>query len=165
MTPYKPTIELLGLNDVEASCSIVSALEAVIDAQKTSTIRSCDVICDGRYTGCFGVVVPRGQAGTLPFSYHRAKIGDRVYDEVVSYVKRLEDVFERYSSEDEIRYIEAAKRVSNYPTMQSSDRKPERSAKYFASLAVAKNATLASHIDRDFTKSIVTVLLKNYDLR
>ena len=47
--------------------------------------------------------------------------------------------------------------------MQSSDCNTETSARIFSSLAVGKNATLSSHIDKDFIYSLVTVLLKDYD--
>jgi len=59
--------------------------------------------------------------------------------------------------------MEAAKRISKYKTMQSSNCDAATSARFFSSLAVAKNATLASHVDIDFVYSLVTVLLKNYD--
>ena len=47
--------------------------------------------------------------------------------------------------------------------MQSSDGDAATSAKIFSSMAVAKNATLASHTDKDFVTSLITILLKNYN--
>ncbi|EJK75489.1 hypothetical protein THAOC_02784 [Thalassiosira oceanica] len=81
LAPHHLTIECLGVDDVYASSKIVSALEAVIGVTKVSTVRSCEVITDGRYTGNFGVVVPRGERGTRHFSYHKKKLGDELYDD------------------------------------------------------------------------------------
>ncbi|EJK57848.1 hypothetical protein THAOC_22068 [Thalassiosira oceanica] len=84
LAPRDPALEELGVGDADFNARIVSALEDVTRVQKSSTIRSCEIICEGRYTGSFGVVVPRGEAGTRQFSYHKDKLGDEVYDLVVT---------------------------------------------------------------------------------
>jgi len=83
LTPHTATLEALGVGDADFNSRIVSALEAVTRVQKTSTVRSCDVICQGRYCGGLGVTVTRGKKGTLPFSYHKKLLGNEVYDEVI----------------------------------------------------------------------------------
>jgi len=83
LVPHYTAAEEVGVDDVQNSSAIVSALEAVLKVQKASTVRSCEVVCTGRYAGCIGAVVTRGEAGVRDFSYHRDKLGSEVYDLVI----------------------------------------------------------------------------------
>lgn len=79
------------------------------------------------------------------------------------FVILLEEVFIKYSSQEVLWFIKGAKNVSDCKTMQMSDGDAKMSPQIFSSLAVGQNVTLASHIDKDFFYSVVTVLLKNYN--
>ena len=79
------------------------------------------------------------------------------------FVILLEEVFIKYSSQEVLWFIEGAKSVSDYKTMQMSNGDAKMSPQIFSSLAVGQNVTLASHTDKDFFYKVVTVLSKNYN--
>ena len=160
-----PRIDSLSImNDGRRVCS---AMRSCASTQRQSLVRGIKnhvfTEKNNKYC-CVGAQPGRAERGVQSGLY-RLKNGFRSneWDSLHKLLKRGEYAFDKYIDTDIIRHVSCAKSTVNFKTMEpspsSSDKK---SARYFNGLGFGINVYLRSHIDHDFTMSIVQVHIDNH---
>eukprot|EP00956_Cyclotella_meneghiniana_P006140 scaffold8004_cov60-Cyclotella_meneghiniana.AAC.1 len=143
------------LNSIERVNKLCSALDEFERIQRTTLKRGCDIFGDNKYI-CAGTQPGRNSAGVRD-TYHMSKVSKKHLDTVIAYVCQLERLFQCYAESEMIWMVSQAKKLLNYRTLSS----PDRRCDIFGAFAFGRNVYLASHQDRDFTYSIITVHVRN----
>ena len=79
-------------------------------------------------------------------------------------LKRAEHAFDKFMNTDIIRHITSARSRVSFDTMTPSPSSlHHKPARYYNGLGFGLNVFLRSHIDRDFTMSIVQAHIDNHD--
>jgi hypothetical protein len=113
---------------------------------------------------CVGAQLGRAEKGVLSGLY-RLKYGfpSNEWDSLHKLLKRAEYAFDRYMDTDIIRHISCARSRVNFNTMvPSPSSSHKKTARYYNGLGFGINVYLRSHIDRDFTMSIVQAHIDNH---
>ncbi len=106
----------------------------------------------------------RAEKGVLS-GFYRLKHGFRSneWDSLHKLLKRGECAFNRYTDTDVIRHISCARTRVTFKTMDPSPSSSyQKTARYYNGLGFGINVYLRSHIDRDFTVSIVQAHIDNH---
>ena len=86
------------------------------------------------------------------------------WDNIHKVLKRAEHAFDTIMNTEIIRHISCARSRVRFDTMSPSPCSPnQKSARYYNGLGFGLNVFLRSHIDRDFTMSIVQAHIDNHD--
>ncbi len=112
---------------------------------------------NGNQYCCVGAQPGRAKRGVLSGLY-RLKNGfpSNEWDSIHKLLKRAEYAFDRFMDTDIIRHISCARSRLNFKTMEPSTSSPyQKTARYYNGLCFGINVYLRSHIDQDFTMSIV----------
>ena len=96
-------------------------------------------------------------------TYHAAAMPDHLYNSIVSYMQKLEDVFKRFAPPKIVRQIQAALKLLEYPTMQTKDESIKLDI--FSGIAIGQNVFLQSHTDQDFALSVVSLHVKGHQYK
>jgi hypothetical protein len=113
---------------------------------------------------CVGAQPGRAEKG-VQFGLYRLKHGfqSNDWDSLQKLLKRGEYAFNKYIDTDIIRHISCAKSRVNFKTMEPSPSSShKKTARYYNGLGFGIIVYLRSHIDRDFTMSIVQVHIDNH---
>jgi hypothetical protein len=113
---------------------------------------------------CVGAQPGRAEKGVLSGLY-RLKHGflSNEWDSLHKILKRGEYAFDRYMDTDVIRHISCARSRVIFRTMEPSPSSSyKKTARFYNGLGFGINVYLRSHIDRDFTMSIVQVHIDNH---
>ena len=113
---------------------------------------------------CVGAQPGRAKKGVQSGLY-RLKHGfsSNEWDSLHKLLKRGEYAFDKYINTDVIRHISCAKSRVNFKTMEPSPSSSnKKTARYYNGLGFGINVYLRSHVDRDFTMSIVQVHIDNH---
>jgi hypothetical protein len=113
---------------------------------------------------CVGAQPGRAEKGVLSGLY-RLKHGflSNEWDSLHKILKRGEYAFDRYMDTDVIRHISCARSRVIFRTMEPSPSLSyKKTARFYNGLGFGINVYLRSHIDRDFTMSIVQVHIDNH---
>ena len=114
---------------------------------------------------CLGAQLGRAQRGVQSGLY-RLKYGfpSVEWDVLHRLLKRAEHAFDMYMDTEIIRHISCAKTRVNFKTMEPSPSSAHQNpARYYNGLGFGINVYLRSHIDHDFTMSIVQAHIDNCD--
>jgi hypothetical protein len=86
------------------------------------------------------------------------------WDSIHKLLKRMEYAFDRFMDTDIIQHISCARSRVNFKAMEpSTSSSYQKTARYYNSLGFGINVYLRSHIDQDFTMSIVQAHTNNRD--
>jgi hypothetical protein len=113
---------------------------------------------------CVGAQPGRAQTGVLSGLY-RLKHGfeSMEWDSLHKLLKGAEYAFDRCMDTDIIRHISCARSRVNFKTMEPSpSSSQQKTSRYYNGLGFGINVFLRSHVDRDFTMSIVQVHIDNH---
>jgi hypothetical protein len=114
---------------------------------------------------CVGAQPERAERGVQSGLY-RLKYGfpSKEWDSIHRALKRAEYAFNRYMDTDIIQHISCARSRVKFKMMeQSPSTTHKKLARYYNGLSFEINVYLRSHIDRDFTMSIVQAHINNHD--
>ncbi len=115
---------------------------------------------------CVGAQPGRAERGVQSGLY-RLKYGfsSKEWDSIHRVLKRTEYAFDRYMDTDIIQHISCARSRVKFKTMEPSPSSThKKSARYYNGLSFGINVYLRSHIDRDFTMSIlIQAHIDNHD--
>jgi len=160
-----PRIEALGImNDGRSICS---AMKSCASTQRQSLARGTQnhvFIDNSNKYCCVGAQPGRAEKGVLSGLY-RLKHGflSNEWDSLHKILKRGEYAFDRYMDTDVIRHISCARSRVIFRTMEPSPSSSyKKTARFYNGLGFGINVYLRSHIDRDFTMSIVQVHIDNH---
>ena len=120
---------------------------------------------DGNKYCCVGVQPGRAQKGVKSGLY-RLKHGfpSEHWDILHKVMKRAEYAFDMYMSTEIIRHISSARSRVTFATMEPSPSSSnQKKARYYNGLGFGINVYLRSHIDADFTMSIVQAHIDNHN--
>ena len=120
---------------------------------------------DGNKYCCIGAQPGRAERGVQSGLY-RLKHGlpSKEWDLLHKVLKRAEYAFDMYIDTDIIQHISSARSRVNFKTMEPSPSSSnKKQAHYYNGLGFGINVYLRSHIDADFTMSIVQAHIDNHD--
>jgi len=126
---------------------------------------SCVFADDGNKYCCVGAQPGRADRGVQSGLY-RLKHGlpTKEWDLLHKVLKRAEFVFDMYLDTKIVRHISCARSRVKFTTMGASPPSSnQKSARYYNGLGFGINVHLRSHIDADFTMSIVQAHIDNHD--
>jgi hypothetical protein len=160
-----PRIDALDImNDGRRICS---AMRSCASTQQQSLVRGTKnhVFTEksNKYC-CVGAQPGRAERGVQSGLY-RLKNGfqSHEWDSLHKLLKRGEYAFDKYIDTDVIRHISCAKSRVNFKTMEPSPSSSnKKTARYYNGLGFGINIYLRSHVDHDFTMSIVQVHIDNH---
>ena len=160
-----PRIEALDI--MKDGRRICNAMRSCSSTQRQSLVRGTQnhVFTENsnKYC-CVGAQPGRAQKGVQSGLY-RLKRGfsSNEWDSLHKLLKRGEYAFDKYIDTDVIRHISCAKSRVNFKTMEPSPSSSnKKNARYYNGLGFGINVYLRSHVDRDFTMSIVQVHIDNH---
>jgi hypothetical protein len=113
---------------------------------------------------CVGAQPGRAQKG-VQSGFYRMKHGfeSKDWDTLHNLLRRAEYAFDKYMDTDIIRHISCARSRVNFKTMEPSPfSSQQKTARYYNGLGFGINIFLRSHVDRDFTMSIVQVHIDDH---
>ena len=114
---------------------------------------------------CVGAQPGRAERGVQSGLYRlKYKFPSKEWDSIHRVLKRAEYAFDRYIDTDIIRHISCARSWVKFKTMEPSPLSTHKKlARYYNGLGFGINVYLRSHINRDFTMSIVQAHINNHD--
>ncbi len=127
--------------------------------------KSCVFTDDGNKYCCIGAQPGRAERGVQSGLY-RLKNGlpSEEWDLLHKVLKRAEYAFDGYMDTEVIRHITSARSRVHFQTMvPSPSSSSKKDARYYNGLGFGINVYLRSHIDADFTMSIVQAHIDNHD--
>jgi hypothetical protein len=127
--------------------------------------KSCVFTEDGNKYCCIGAQPGRAERGVQSGLY-RLKNGlpSKEWDLLHKVLKRAEYAFDGYMDTKVIRHITSARSRVHFQTMvPSPSSSSKKDARYYNGLGFGINDYLRSHIDPDFTMSIVQAHIDNHD--
>jgi hypothetical protein len=159
----------------EESINIMKDGRGLCNAMRTCALTQCktlrrgNVNCvftedDNKYC-CIGAQPGRAQKGVQSGLY-RLKNGlpTKEWDLLHKVLKRAEYAFDGYMDTEAIRHITSARSRVHFKTMvPSPSSSSKKDARYYNGLGFGINVYLRSHIDADFTMSIVQAHIDNHD--
>jgi hypothetical protein len=148
--------ELCDAFDVVLGLAPVTKRESGSKSQNVTT----DVNKPVRYC-CIGTHVNMGNGGGItPFSAALEGTDDKIRKIVRQFVASIEHLFCAYVSNEEISIVTRAIALVDAPTMtmppSASNPRPKK-AKVYGAMAVGVDVCLATHTDKDFTFSAISV--------
>jgi hypothetical protein len=126
---------------------------------------NCVFTEDGNKYCCIGAQPGRAQRGVQSGLY-RLKNGlpSKEWDLLHKVLKRAEYAFDGFMDTEVIRHITSARSRVHFKTMvPSPSSSSKKDARYYNGLGFGINVYLRSHIDADFTMSIVQAHIDNHD--
>jgi len=119
---------------------------------------------DNKYC-CVGTQPGRAERGIHSGLYRMTQgFPCKEWDNIHKVLKRAEHAFDNIMDTEIIRHISCARSRVKFDTMTPSPCSPnQKSARYYNGLGFGLNVFLRSHIDRDFTMSIVQAHIDNHD--
>ena len=148
--------------------SLCSAMRTCALTQRQTLKRgnkNCVFTEDGNNYCCIGAQPGRAERGVQSGLY-RLKHGlpTKEWDLLHKVLKRAEFVFDRFMDTKVVRHISCARSRVNFKTMgPSPPSSNKKNARYYNGLGFGINVYLRSHIDADFTMSIVQAHIDNHD--
>ena len=130
---------------------LCSAFESFEKAQRKTLKRGFDIFGENKYV-CAGKQPGRASVGVHD-TYHLSRVSTNHLEAVVKYVRNLEHLFEEFAESEVVTMVQEARKLLNYPTFQGAGRE----CQVFSSFAFGRNVYLPTHVDRDFTYSIISV--------
>jgi hypothetical protein len=143
---------------------VCAAMRSCTDTQRQSLSRGMSnrvFTDDGNKYYCVGAQPGRATRGVQSGLY-KLKHGypDQHWDCVHNVLKRAESAFDMFINTDVIRHIVEARKCVHFCTMEPSPSSTHGTpARYYNAVGFGLNVFLRSHIDKDFTMSIVQVHL------
>ena len=160
-----PRIEALGImNDGRSICSAMKSCASTQQQSLARGTRNHVFIDNSNKYCCVGAQLGRAEKGVLSGLY-RLKHGflSNEWDSLHKILKRGEYAFNRYMDTDVIRHISCARSRVIFRTMEPSPSSSyKKTARYYNGIGFGINVYLRSHIDHDFTMSIVQVHIDNH---
>jgi hypothetical protein len=161
-----PRNDSLGiLNDGRSVCS---AMRSCASTQRQSLVRGNQnqvfIEKNNKYC-CVGAQPGRAKWG-VQSGFYRMKYGfeSKDWDTLHNLLRCSEYAFDKCMDTDIIRHISCARSHVNFKTMEPSPfSSQEKTARYYNGLGFGINVFLRSHVDRDFTMSIVQVHIDDHD--
>lgn len=147
---------------------VCNAMRSCASTQRQSLSRGNEnhvFIERGNKYCCVGAPPGRSEKGVKSGLY-RLNHGfpSKDWDVLHKLLKRAEHAFDMYMDTEIIRHISCAKARVNFKTMEPSPSSlHQKPARYYNGLGFGINVYLRSHIDRDFTMSIVQAHIDNHD--
>jgi len=126
---------------------------------------NCVFTEDGNKYSCVGAQPGRAKRGVQSGLY-RLKNGlpSKEWDLLHNVLKRGEYAFDRYMDTEVIQHITSAKSRVHFKTMEPSpSSSSKKQARYYNGLGFGINVYLRSHVDMDFTMSIVQAHIDNHN--
>ena len=157
-----------SINIMKDGRSLCSAMRTVASTQCRTSTRgnlNCVFTEDGNKYCCIGAQPGRAQKGVQSGLY-RLKNGlpTKDWDLLHKVLKRAEYAFDKYMDTEVIRHITYARSRVRFKTMvPSPTSSSKKDARYYNGLGFGINVYLRSHIDADFTMSIVQAHIDNHD--
>jgi hypothetical protein len=150
-------------------CGLCNAMRTCALTQPQPMSRgnlNCVFTDDGNKYCCIGAQPGRAERGVQSGLY-RLKNGlpSKEWDLLHKVLKRAEYAFDRYIDTEVIRHITSARSRVHFKTMvpSPSSSSSKKHARYYNGLGFGINVYLRSHIDADFTMSIVQAHIDNHD--
>jgi hypothetical protein len=114
---------------------------------------------------CIGAQPGRAERGVQSGLYRlKHRFPSKEWDTIHRVLKRTEYAFDRYMDTDIIQHISCARSQVEFKTMEPSPSSThKKSARYYNGLGFGINVYLRSHINWDFTMSIVQAHINNHD--
>jgi hypothetical protein len=157
-----------SINIMKDGRSLCSAMRTCALTQRQTLTRgniNCVFTEDGNKYCCVGAQPGRAQRGVQSGLY-RLKNGlpSKEWDLLHKVLKRAEYAFDGYMDTEVIRHITSARSRVHFQTMvPSPSSSSKKDARYYNGLGFGINVYLRSHIDADFTMSIVQAHIDNHD--
>ena len=157
-----------SINIMKDGRSLCSAMRTCALTQRQTLTRgkkSCVFTDDGNKYCCIGAQPGRAERGVQSGLY-RLKNGlpSKEWDLLHKVLKRAEYAFDGYMDTEVIRHITSARSRVHFQTMvPSPSSSSKKDARYYNGLGFGINVYLRSHIDADFTMSIVQAHIDNHD--
>jgi hypothetical protein len=147
---------------------LCSAMRTCALTQRQSLSRGkkrCVFTEDGNKYCCIGAQPGRAERGVQSGLYRlNHGLSSKDWDLMHKILKRAEYAFDRYMDTNVIQHISCARSRVNYKTMgPSPSSSNNKHARYYNGLGFGINVYLRSHIDADFTMSIVQAHIDNHD--
>ena len=108
-----------------------------------------------------GTHVKQGAKGITPYSKVLEHVDHDSQQIIIKFIRQIEHLFEMYMDTNEIRIVLAALHLVDGATFSTSY-DDDKKARLYGSLAVGENVFLATHTDKDFTYSAVTIQWKGH---
>ena len=162
--PRKVALEMTGMTNVNICKSFNSALAIACQVQKGNMLRGKRKVAYSSSKYCAtGVKANRAKRGITDLSVHSQHMSKQCWDCMVDYVRSVESVFASCLYTEEIRRLDAARCVIQYPTMRKEFVDgPKDSCLFNSGLAFGLNCYLNVHTDADMSYSVVTVHSAKY---
>jgi hypothetical protein len=157
-----------SINIMKDGRSLCSAMRTCALTQRQTLTRgnmNCVFTEDGNKYCCIGAQPGRAERGVQSGLY-RLKNGlpTKEWDLLHKVLKRSEYAFDGYMDTEVIRHITSARSRVHFKTMvPSPSSSSKKDARYYNGLGFGINVYLRSHIDADFTMSIVQAHIDNHD--
>ncbi len=157
-----------SLGNMNNGQSICKAMRSCTSTQQQSLARGTNNYIfteNGNTYCCIGAQPGRAERGVQSGLY-RQKYGfpSKEWDSIHRVLKRAEYAFNRYMDTDLIQHISCARSRVKFKMMEPSQLSTHKKlARHYNGLGFGINVYLRSHIDRDFTMSIVQAHIDNYD--
>jgi len=157
-----------SINIMKNGRSLCSAMRTCALTQHQTLTRgkkNCVFTEDGNKYCCIGAQPGRVERGVQSGLY-RLKHGlpSKEWDLLHKVLKRAEFAFDKYMDTKVIRHITCARSRINFKTMGTSPSSSNKKhARYYNGLGFGINVHLRTHIDGDFTMSIVQATIDNQD--
>jgi hypothetical protein len=161
--PREESIDIM--KDGRSLCSAMRTCALTQRQTLTRGKKNCVFTEDGNKYCCIGAQPGRAERGVQSGLY-RLKHGlpSKEWDLLHKVLKRAEFVFDRYMDTKVVRHISCARSRVNFQTMGPSPASSnKKNARYYNGLGFGINVYLRSHIDADFTMSIVQAHIDNHD--
>jgi hypothetical protein len=126
--------------------------------------KRCVFTEDGNKYCCIGAQPGRAERGVQSGLYRlNHGLSSKDWDLMHKVLKRAEYAFDRFMDTNVIQHISCARSRVNYKTMgPSPSSSNKKHARYYNGLGFGINVYLRSHIDADFTMSIVQAHIDNH---
>ncbi len=150
-------------------CSLCMAMRTCALTQPQSLLRATQnrvFTEDGTKYCCIGVQPGRAERGVKSGLYRlRHGFPSEHWDTLHKVMKRAEYAFDMYIGTEIIRHISSARSCVNFTTIGPSPSSSNKKARYYNGLGFGINVYLRSHINADFTMSIVQAHIDNINDR
>jgi len=159
--PRTVALEMTGVLSMEESNKFCLALNYGYNCQRGSLCRG-----DGRriysdYKYCnMGVQACRAARGVRESSYHKDGMPVEQWFNIIEMMNRTEKALSAFVETKSLQQLNAAKRMLHFKTMSSSCNLHPN--KIFGAIAFGINVHLSCHKDHDYTWSVVSVHLHDY---
>jgi hypothetical protein len=161
-----PRNESLGImNDGRSICSAIRSCASTQQQLLARGTQNHVFMENGNKYCCVGAHPGRAKRGVLSGLYRlKNGIPSNKWDSIHKLLKCTEYAFDRFMDTDIIRHISCARLRVNFKTMEpSTSSSYQKTARYYNGLGFGINLYLKSHIDQDFTMSIVQAHTNNRD--